>query len=278
MYQKGIKMNYLWIKQVSGIISILENIFLSNLLILFILWAASINSRKLGITFINIRDSFWLFPNWLGGGLIWKKPEGLFIKMDMAKGYGGLLAVGRKSNDKDQRLISPEPVFYHSGRISNQCSILKDLVIWSQPTDPRSTTMIFDHDGAFDIQSWALITGSTARAVSPLHDHVHAGTGLRHPTHGGRPTGEQWLLRGYEWDEYLIDGLMCYGSMYYIGREVGGYMIDLIWYLSVIILSYLLGTLTNSKPNQLHDKSNLLSTYYNLILSLRNSNLSLFFQ
>jgi hypothetical protein len=57
MYKKGIKMNYLWIKQVSGIISILENIFLSNLLILFILWATSINSRKLGITFINIRDS-----------------------------------------------------------------------------------------------------------------------------------------------------------------------------------------------------------------------------
>jgi hypothetical protein len=35
MDQKGIKMNYLWIKQVSGIISILENIFWSNLLILF---------------------------------------------------------------------------------------------------------------------------------------------------------------------------------------------------------------------------------------------------
>jgi hypothetical protein len=28
------------------------------------------------------------------------KPEGLFIKMDMAKGYGGLLAVGSKSDDR----------------------------------------------------------------------------------------------------------------------------------------------------------------------------------
>jgi hypothetical protein len=53
-----IKMNYLWIKQVSGIISILENIFWSNLLILFNLWAAGINSRKLGVKFINIEDSF----------------------------------------------------------------------------------------------------------------------------------------------------------------------------------------------------------------------------
>jgi hypothetical protein len=35
MNQKGIKMNNLWIKQVFGIISILENIFWSNLLILF---------------------------------------------------------------------------------------------------------------------------------------------------------------------------------------------------------------------------------------------------
>jgi hypothetical protein len=138
--------------------------------------------------------------------------------------------------------------------------------------------MIFDHDGAVDIQSWALITRSTARAVSPLHDPIHAETGLRHPTRGGRPTGERWLLRGYGWDEYLIDGLMCYGCMYYIGQKVGGYMIDLIWYLSVIILSCLLGTLTNSKPNQLHDMSNLLSTSYNPILSFRNSNLSLLFQ
>jgi hypothetical protein len=33
----------------------------------------------------------------------------------------------------------------------------------------------------------------------------------------------------------------------YIGWEVGDYMIDLIWYLSVTIISYMLETLTNSK-------------------------------
>jgi hypothetical protein len=74
-------------------------------------------------------------------------------------------------------------------------------------------------------------------------------------------------------------------------------MIDLIWYLSVTTLPYILGTLTNSKSNLLHDKSNLVLIYYNPILggwlhdrsnlvliyynhilSIRNSNLSLLFQ
>jgi hypothetical protein len=50
-------MNYLWNTQVYGIISILENIFWNNLLILFNLWAAGINSWKLGVKFINIGDS-----------------------------------------------------------------------------------------------------------------------------------------------------------------------------------------------------------------------------
>jgi hypothetical protein len=91
----------------------------------------------------------------------------------------------------------------------------------------------------------------------------------------------------------------------YIRWEVGGYMIDLIWYLSIItisyiletltnskpnllhadliwflsdtILSYLLGTLTNSKSNPLHDISNLVLIYYNHIISVRNSNLSFLF-
>jgi hypothetical protein len=58
----------------------------------------------------------------------------------------------------------------------------------------------------------------------------------------------------------------------YIGWEVGGYMIDLIWYLSVTTISYILGTLTNLKPNLLHDRSNLVLIYYNPILSIRNSN------
>jgi hypothetical protein len=58
----------------------------------------------------------------------------------------------------------------------------------------------------------------------------------------------------------------------YIGWEVGSYMIELIWYLSVTTISYILGTLTNSKPNLLHDRSNLVLICYNLILSIRNSN------
>jgi hypothetical protein len=65
------------------------------------------------------------------------------------------------------------------------------------------------------------------------------------------------LPRGYRGDESMIDGLSCYGLMVaciYIGWEVDGYMIDPIWYLSVTILYYLLGTLTKSKPNMLHDK------------------------
>jgi hypothetical protein len=58
----------------------------------------------------------------------------------------------------------------------------------------------------------------------------------------------------------------------YIGWEVDGYMIDLIWYLSATIISYILGTLTNSNLNLLHDRSNLVLICYNLIISIRNSN------
>jgi hypothetical protein len=58
----------------------------------------------------------------------------------------------------------------------------------------------------------------------------------------------------------------------YIDWEVGGYMIDLIWYLPVTTISYILGTLTNSNPNLLNDRSNLVLIYYNPILSIRNSN------
>jgi hypothetical protein len=49
-------------------------------------------------------------------------------------------------------------------------------------------------------------------------------------------------------------------------------MIDLIWYLFVTTISYILGTLTNSNLNLLHDRSNLVHICYNYILSIRNSN------
>jgi hypothetical protein len=55
----------------------------------------------------------------------------------------------------------------------------------------------------------------------------------------------------------------------YIVWEVGSYMIDLIWYLSITTISYILGTLTNSKSNLLHDRSNLVLIYYNPILGGR---------
>jgi hypothetical protein len=58
----------------------------------------------------------------------------------------------------------------------------------------------------------------------------------------------------------------------YIGWEVSSYMIDLIWYLSLTTVSYILGTLTNLKPNLLHDRSNLVLICHNSILSIRNSN------
>jgi hypothetical protein len=58
----------------------------------------------------------------------------------------------------------------------------------------------------------------------------------------------------------------------YIGWKVGGYMIDLIWYLSITIISYILGTLTNSNLKLLHDRSNLVLICYNHILPFRNSN------
>jgi hypothetical protein len=147
----------------------------------------------------------------------------------------------------------------------------------------------------------ALITGSTARFVSPPHDHVHAGTGLRHPARGGRPTSEWWLLRGYGWDESLIDGLRCYGGMY-LYRLGGVWLHDrsnlvliyynnilyirksnkletksvtcrsnlvLIWYNFIICVR----NSNKLKPNLLHDRSNLVLIYYNLILYVRNSNL-----
>jgi hypothetical protein len=129
--------------------------------------------------------------------------------------------------------------------------------------------MIFDHDGVFEIQSWALITRSTARAVYPPHDPVHTGTGLRHPARGGRPTGKRWLLRGYGWDESLIDGLRCYDDMY-LYRLGGGRLHDrsnlvLICYNHILYIRI-------SNPNLIHDRSNLVLICYNHIIYIRNSN------
>jgi hypothetical protein len=115
------------------------------------------------------------------------------------------------------------------------------------------------------------------------------------------------LSRGYRGDESMIDALRCYGGMYLYMMGCG-WLHDrsnliLVCYKFYHILSirnfnkletksitcisnlvliyynpYMLGTLTNSKSNLLHDRSNLIIIAYNTIISLRNSNLSLLFQ
>jgi hypothetical protein len=60
----------------------------------------------------------------------------------------------------------------------------------------------------------------------------------------------------------MIDDLRCYGDMYLYRLEGGWlhkYTTNLICYLSVTILSYLLGTLTNS--NQIRYMTELIGTY-----------------
>jgi hypothetical protein len=128
---------------------------------------------------------------------------------------------------------------------------------------------IFDPGGVFEIQSWALITGSTTlpRTIMFMLEH---GYGIL-PVVAGPPMSGGCCMAMDEMSLWL----MVWGVMVeciYIGWEVGGYMIDLIWYLYVTTISYILGTLTNSKLNLLHDRSNLVLICYNHILSIRNSN------
>jgi hypothetical protein len=109
----------------------------------------------------------------------------------------------------------------------------RDLI---SPTDLRSTSMIFNHDVVFDIQSWALITGSTARVVSSrtILFMPKRGCGIL-PAVAGPPA----IGGCCEAIEEMSLWLMAWGVMVayiYIGWEVGGYMVDLIWYLSVIEL------------------------------------------
>jgi hypothetical protein len=80
------------------------------------------------------------------------------------------------------------------------------------------------------------------------------------------------LLRGYRGDEFMIDGLRCYGGMY-LYRLGGGWLHNRsILILICYNLYYLLGTLTNSKPILLHYRSNIVLICYNHILFVRNSN------
>jgi hypothetical protein len=148
-----------------------------------------------------------------------------------------------------------------------------DPAIWSRTIDPRSTATIFDHDGVFENQSWALITESMARAVSPPHMilfTLERGYGIL-PVVAGPPASGGCC----EAMDDMSLWLMTWGVMVaciYIGWEVGDYMIDLIWYLSVTTTFYILGTLTNPNQHMIHDICNLILTCYNHILSIRNSN------
>jgi hypothetical protein len=132
----------------------------------------------------------------------------------------------------------------------------------------------------YDFRSWWGIWDSIVsahhqidgRAVSPLHDFVHAGMGLRHPARGGRPTDERWLLRGYGWNESLIDGLRCYGGMY-LYRLGSGWLHNRS-NLVLICYNHILYIRNSNKleTKLLHDRSNLVLIYYSPIWSIRISN------
>jgi hypothetical protein len=83
-----------------------------------------------------------------------------------------------------------------------------------------------------------------------------------------------WEVSGYMTDLiwYLSITIISYLLGTLTNSKPNCYMIDLIWYLSVTIIFYLLATLINSKPNLLYDRSNLVLICYNHILYVRNSN------
>jgi hypothetical protein len=136
-----------------------------------------------------------------------------------------------------------------TGILSQRSDLKSTLEIkWSRGLISANRSEINGYDFRSQWGIWDLIVSAhhwvDGQGCFSPRDHVHAGTGLRHPARGGRPTGERWLLRGYGWDESLIDGLRCYGGMY-LYRLGGGW---------------------------LHDRSNMLLIYYNHILYIRNSN------
>jgi hypothetical protein len=134
----------------------------------------------------------------------------------------------------------------------------RDLI---SPIDPRSTATIFDHDGVFEIQSWALITGRWPG---------QRGCGIL-PVVVGSPASGGWWEAMDDMSLWLMAWCVMVACIF-IGWEVGGYMIDLIWYLSVTTISYILETLTNSNQNMLHDRSNLVLICHSHIIYIRNPN------
>jgi hypothetical protein len=75
-----------------------------------------------------------------------------------------------------------------------------------------------------------------------------------------------WMIWVFDWWLEVLWWHVLYGP------GGGLVMIDLIGYLSVTTISYILRTLTNLKPSLLHDRSNMVLIYYSSILSIRNFN------
>jgi hypothetical protein len=94
--------------------------------------------------------------------------------------------------------------------------------------------------------------------------------------HSWRQTVMAWmaatLLRGYKGDESMIDGLRCYGGMYFY-RLGGGWLHDRF---NLVLICYN-PILSIRNSNKLETKSvacrsNLVLICYNPILSVRNTN------
>jgi hypothetical protein len=88
MDQKEVKMNYLWIKQVSRIIFILKTIFYINILILFNHWAAATILEKLRVENTNSRTCLYWNTHCMDDGFIITKLRG---SLERFPGQRGIL-------------------------------------------------------------------------------------------------------------------------------------------------------------------------------------------
>jgi hypothetical protein len=87
MDQKGVKMNYSWIKQDHEIIYILEVIFYINLLILFNLWLWVLILESSGFNLQISGPRFNYFTIGVDSGLLIMKHMDSYVKKTRAKGY-----------------------------------------------------------------------------------------------------------------------------------------------------------------------------------------------
>jgi hypothetical protein len=108
--------------------------------------------------------------------------------------------------------------------IPSQLSDLKSTLKIKGSRDLISSNKFEIND--YDLRSWWGIWDSIVSA-----HHRIDGQGRFSPTrscsrrNGAVASCPRWLLRGYGWDESLIDGLRCYGDMY-LYRLRGGWLHD----------------------------------------------------